>query len=692
MAEDQKRFDEPVSFDEFEIPTYDDWKEASIKLLKGAPFEKKMVSRTYEGLTLKGMYWAEDVEGLPALSEVPGQAPYSRGTRAEGYGESGWLVAQGAESADPERAAAALRDDLAKGGEMAFVRLDEATRRMSRQAGHVNARSLYLGTQDRFDRLFEGVDGNVPYCIEAGAENFGLLAMALNRAEKTGSAPRGILVADPFGEWVRWGKLDDDPSPVFDRLAATVKKAAQSAPDLRVLMVDTTVFEAAGAHAVTQLAAAVAAGAELLAQLTERGLTVRQVCGALVFKVALGADFFMQIAKLRALRRLWAEAVSAWGGDNEDAKAFIYAETSAFTQTEYDPYVNLLRSSTQVFSGVVGGIDVLHVLPFDAAVRESTEQARRIARNQQVMFKTEFDLLTPVDPAGGSWYVERLTEELVQAAWVKAGEIDDAGGYVAALKTGMLQRETQATLQARFAALATRKDRAVGVNMYSNMTEQPLEISWQFDAQAHARGLQAELDVKRHVSLEGDLVECAAAALAAGACLADLADACNRRPSEAVEALMPRRWTEQYEALKNRTRTHLALGGENVKVFLANMGPVPQHKPRADFSRGFFEVGGFEVIGNDGFDTPDAAAEAALASDAHVVVICSTDAAYPEVVPPLARALKAQRPALKVVLAGVPAPEMKDVYLESGVDDFIHVKADCLSLLSRLQDERGMAR
>lgn len=689
MAEDKKRLEGQVSFDEFPLPTYDDWKEECVKLLKGAPFEKKMVSKTYEGLTLKAMYWADDAKGLEALNELPGFAPYTRGTKVDGYGEKGWFVAQGAESSDLTRAHAQLVDELSRGAEMAYVKVDEMTRRMSREVGHLCPRSLNLSTLQRVEGLLEGVDGATPLCLETGAENFGLYAALCARAKKCGAPLKGIVAADPLGELARWGQLDDDLSKIYDRLAQVIAHA--DGGELRTLLVDTTVYEQAGAHALTQLAAAVATGIEYINALTERGLTVSQVCRALVFKVALGADFFMQIGKLRALRRLWATAVQAYGGTEEDAKAMIFAETSAFTLTTYDPYVNLLRSSTQTFSGVVGGIDALHILPFDAALRESTDQARRIARNQQIMFKTEFDMMTPVDPAGGSWFVERLTEELAQGAWSLLGAWEEEGGILPQLTSGALQEQVEETLKARFAALATRKDKAVGVNMYANMTEEPLQPAYPFDEKALASELKALVAAPETLTLK-DLVADSQKALEGGATLADLSDALGRKPWGQVKALTPHRWTEEFEALRNRTRAHLAAGGENVKVFLANMGPVPQHKPRADFTRGFFEVGEFEVIGNEGFGTVEEAAQAALASGAGVVVICSTDATYPEIVPPLARALKSARPALKVVLAGAPAPDMKGEYLESGVDEFIHVKADCLTLLRRLQDERGMAQ
>lgn len=682
-----------VSFDEFDVPDYDAWKAACDKLLKGVPFEKKMFSKTYEGLTLKSMYWQNDLENLSVVNEVPGQAPYTRGTKADGYAQHSWVIAQGVESCDLNRANEALKNDLKRGGEAVYLAFDEQTCRMWNQPCHQDDRRLSVTNLEDMSTLLQGLDlTKFPLCWYAGAENFGLYSLLMAWAKKENLDPAkfsGLLGADPLAEAARWGSVDDSLDLVFDRLALVAKDASQRCPNLATLVVDGTVYEEAGANAVDQLAAIVTQGAEMISRLMDRGLTIHQICSQLWVKLAVGADFFMEIAKIRGLRRLWATMIDALGGDEQDQKLRVFAQTSAFTQTTIDPYVNLLRSSTQIFSAVVGGVDMMHVHPFDAAVRESTEQANRIARNQQIMFKTEFDLTTPVDPAGGSWYVESLTEELAKAAWSLVGEIDQQGGLYACLTNGFIQKRVNETLKARQKALATRKDRAVGVNMYANMTEEPLTA--QQERQIATKTSQ-QVQISDFLKVDDFSIDQVVAIFHKGASLAQVAELLNRKPCQIGEPLTPRRWTEQYEALRMRTRRHVASGKPNVKVFLANMGPVPQHKPRADFSRGFFEVAEFDVVGNDGFSTVDQACQAALASGAKVVVICSTDATYPEIVPELARKIKENDRTIKVVLAGAPAADMKDCYDQAGVDYYIHVKADCLGLLTALQIEGGMAQ
>jgi methylmalonyl-CoA mutase len=266
----------------------------------------------------------------------------------------------------------------------------------------------------------------------------------------------------------------------------------------------------------------------------------------------------------------------------------------------------------------------------------------------------------------------------------------------AALGSGFVQGEIEKVLRDRFRNLAVRSDRAVGTNMYANMTEQPLSVPERAEAvrsgagrapSAEGQGLEK---ISRAKAGEGCLVSALADAFLSGATLGEACGALGAgAPGESAAPVVPHRWTEQFEALRRRTE-EAAKAGREIRVFLANMGPIPQHKARADFSTGFMEVAGFRVLKNDGFATVEEALRAAEESGADVTVICSTDDTYPELVPPLAKGLKAECPAMRVILAGAPAPEHKDAYVEAGVDDFIHVRANCLQILGEIQQARGM--
>ena len=499
------------------------------------------------------------------------------------------------------------------------------------------------------------------------------------------------------------GSLPAGLDALFGEMAQTFAWARDRETPLRTVLIRGSVFHNGGASAVQEVACAMTSAIETLRALRERGVDVAEFSRRLRFEFSLSSNFFMEIAKLRAARCVWAQIVSSFGGDAEAQKAQIFGRTSLFTKTVYDPYVNMLRNTTEAFSGVVGGVDGLTVGCFDEALRPGSEFSRRVARNAQVLLQKEFNLLQPEDPAGGSWYVEKLTDELARKAWEELQRIEAAGGFLKSVREGVIQRDIQSVLQQRFKRLAQRADRAVGTNMYPNPAE-PLPEFAEPDRRAQ-RAERAEALRRFRAGRDGGAVEraldgaaasgtvsSAADAASAGATLGELRAALGRKGDGAlsVEPILPHRWTEQYEAMRRRTEAFEAEKGDNFKVFLANMGPIPQHKARADFIASFMEVAAFEILRNDGFAEVGECAAAAAASGADIAVICSTDASYPELVPPLARAIKERCPGMGVYLAGAPADDCKDSYVEAGVDGFISIRSNCLETLTGFQRAKGM--
>ena len=630
-----------VDFSEFPVPSYAEWKEEASSSLGGAPFDKKLLTKTYEGITLEPIYTAEHAAAFGAKNGLPGADGYLRGTSAAGYGAQPWLIAQMGDAAEPAAANALLREGLGKGINSVCFDLNCCPK---------------LSTPAGIKTLLNGVDlAKYPLQVFCGASAGHTLDLLAAYAEETGqnaAAFSGVVGADPLGMLALKGANTNAINGSYDQMAASLSRAAGIMPSIKTIFVQGSVYHEGGASAVQELAAVFAAAVAYLDAMAERGCSVNETAASMAFSFSLGANFFMEIAKLRAARLVWAQIIKAYGGSEEAAKLDARAATSRFTASVYAPYVNILRAITQAFSGVLGGVNSLTVLPFDAAFRQSSEQSRRIARNIQVMMQNEFNLTAPIDPAGGSWFVETLTSQLAEAAWGKLQEIEKNGGLLAVLKKGTLQNEIAATLNERHKNLAVRADRAVGVNMYVNTEE---------------TGLCEKTPA------------------------AEDADGC-------VTAIAPHRWTEQFDALRLKTKKYEAKTGKTIVVFLANMGPPPQHKARADFSAGIMEAGGFTVLRSDGFTDAAAAAEAAAAAAAAVAeasgaasaVICSTDETYPELVPALARAIKVKAPQMLVILAGLPAPEFKDSFIEAGVDDFIHVKANCLAVLRKIQKAGGI--
>ena len=704
----------PVSFDEFEKPTYEQWQAEVEKALKGGDFHKKMFTKTYEGITLQPIYTpALHGEKIPK-GVYPGAGEFLRGTKASGYIKDSWGVSQYVDDSLPKDANHASLYEIVKGGTIHNIRLDEATRHdQDVQVGaSVGVGGTSVSTMDDCKQLIDRFNlKENPLYIETGASAailLGMLAATVKGAKKQTADLKGLVGADPVGVWAKDGALHISLDTAFDEMAHTVVWAKEQAPELKTVLVSGDVYANGGANDVQEVAYALATAVCYVRQLAQRNIDIHTIAKSMMFTFSMGANFFMEIAKLRALRVLWARIMEAFGAEEADRAVHVHGRTSAFTKTVYDPYVNLLRNTTQAFSGVVGGLNSLEVSPFDQPIRKADDFSRRIARNIQVMLQTEFELRQPVDPVGGSWYVETLAAELCEKIWAEFQTVESKGGIVAALKEGYPQAQVKAILDERFKNLAYRRDVAVGNNMYANMTEELLDPKPENQETLRQKRVahieeylaSAEPDAisKAQATLETSTTEPGAliGLIELGA-LQKLTIRQIRKAldagdisSETIEPIIAHRWTEQFEALRMRTENYKQRTKDNVKVFLANMGPIPQHKPRADFSTGFFEVGAFEVIKNDGHETTADAAKAARESGADVVVICSTDDTYPELVPPLAKELKETMPNVTVILAGAPPKDLEPVYREAGVDDFISVRANCYEILHTLQDKKGM--
>ncbi|BEU87928.1 methylmalonyl-CoA mutase family protein [Selenomonas sp. TAMA-11512] len=700
-----------VPLDEFIPPTFEEWKEACEALLKGAPFEKKMFTKTYEGITFDPMYFRKDTEDILPKASFPGMDDFLRGARVNGYIEKPWGIAQACDETLPSENNKLLKEEASKGSTIYHIRLDRATREnkgINDEAVVIGDEGTSLSTLDDVHTLLAELDlEKRPLLLYAGASALPLLSMAAAALEADGrdvAKLRGIFGADPLGELVERGENYASLDVLYDEMAEVSKWSVKNAPKLRTVFVRSDVYSRGGANDVQEVAAVLATAVTYLRALMDRGLTIDEAAGQIAFGLSMGVNFFLQIAKLRALRPLWANIIKAFGGSEDAQRIHVHGRPASFFNTIYDPYVNMLRNTTEIFSGVVGGIDSYENAPFDEPIRKGDAFSRRIARNVQIMLQEEFGLLQPIDPAGGSWAVETLTKQMKERIWESFQSIEAKGGITELLKDGSWQSAIGEILSARFKAAELRRDRIVGNNMYPNMTEELLDPRTEDPEElkkAREDAILAYLsDIDEEYKLEklADFrkykgVGEAIFAAKAGATLVELRAVLleNAAVSEKINAILPHRWSERFEALRKRTETYSKThDGDNVKVFLANMGPIPQHKARADFTTGFLQVGGFQVLLNDGFQTTDDAAAAAKESGADVCVICSTDATYPEIVPEIAPKLKAALPAATIYLAGAAPKELEPVYREAGVDDFISVRANCYQILDFLQKKKGM--
>ena len=707
----------PVTFDEFVIPDYETWKEEATALLKGGSFEKKLFTKTYEGITLKPMYRMEDAPDPEEISNLPGMENYMRGTHAGGYLTDPWKIAQAGDAVLPKELNALLKKELKKGSTRVNLYLDHATKHGqdadALELENIEHGGASISTLQDLQNILQDIDlSRYPLFIATGAENAALLGAfaALQKANgQDCSKITGMIGADPLGVLAEEGTLPMELTVLYDELAQTTNWAEMQMKNVRTILVNGNVYSDGGGSAVQELGCVLAAAIEYLRELNLRGTDINSICRHMEFSFSLGSNFFMEIAKLRAARMLWAKITESFGADKESRKMKIHAKTAWANKTTYDPYVNMLRTTTEAFSGVIGGVDSMEVSPFDASIQQADDFSRRIARNTQLILQGECNLCQPVDPAGGSWYIESLTQELAQKAWGFMQSIERQGGMFAALTQGSIQSDLRETLGQRLKKLALRADRIVGVNMYANMVEVPQSIRKIDTAAIKDRRLKEIDEYREDVDLverdrklmkiepalsgkRSGLVEAFQEAFLAGATLGESVIALHAGKDDFFigEKIEKYAFAGEFENLRQKMAAYEKEHGEKAKIFLCNMGNIPQHKPRADFSTGFLEVAGFDVLKNDGFPTPEAAVTAALESGAFAAVICSTDATYPELVPEIARKIKEKQPSMLVLLAGAAPAELEPVYKEAGVDDFIHVRANCLKILTWLQQAGGV--
>lgn len=714
-----------VKFDEFTVPTQEEWVEACNELLKGKPFDKMMYTKNYEGITFDPIYTLRKWKDILPADDYPGMGDFLRGSTVNGYVKQPWGIAQACDLTEPKENNELLKHEIETGSTVYHVRVDSATMAGVdvKDAAVPGDKGTSLTTVEDMHTLLAGLDlEKVPYMLYAGESSARLLAMtvaALKAAGKKIEKLHGVIGADPLGELIAKGKTAETLETLYDQMAAAIKWAGKNAPGLRTILVRSNAFSLGGAESVQEVAYTYAVAVEYVRQLLKRGVTIHEIAQALVFEFNQGANFFMEIAKLRAAREIWANIMKEFGAEEADRASFVHGRPATFTKAVIDPYVNMLRNCTQSFASVVGGVNTYENEPFDELIRKGDEFSRRIARNVHIMLQEEFGMLRPIDPSGGSWAVETLTKQIADKIWAKFQEVEAEGGIMAALQAGTVQAAIQDVLEKRFKALELRKDRAVGVNMYPNMTEEPLEANPE-DTEGIRKVLVAEvekylgdIDAKEaetrlaavKAAAAGELIDAEIEAFAAGATGAQVAQAAGKGQGDVtIQPIAEHHWTEKFEAMRRDTEAYVAKTGKNVEVFLANMGPIPQHKARADFSSTFLQVGEFNVHLNDGFqddeDKPNSRYDKCVAAllegidgkgtPYDAAVICSTDATYPEDVPALAPMLKKANPSMKLYLAGAAPKDLVPVYKEAGIDEFISVSANCFEILKDLQKRKGM--
>ncbi len=612
-------------FAEFPPVETKDWEAIMITDLKGGDYHKKLMWDTGEGFFVKPYYRAEDIGNLSFTQTLPGNYPFVRGQKIN---HNDWYIRQDIFVDDIKEANKKALNVLMKGvNSLGFI---------------INPK--FEPSMDEMEWLCENIFADAVelnfVCYHNSLNIVQYVEKLVKKYNRNLDKIYGSVDFDPLGQFAVLGTFPVSSEASFD-LAKQMILAAEHLPHFKVITINATYFHNSGSSIVEELAFALAQGSNYITQLTERGLTVDKIASKIKFQFAVGSNYFLEIAKFRAARMLWAQIIKAYGCSNEKAAVMnIHASTSNWNKTVYDPYVNILRTTTESMSAIISGADSLTVNPFNTTYEKANEFSERIARNQQLLLKEESYLDKVVDPAAGAYYIENLTDSIAEQAWKLFLQVHEKGSFLEALKVGFIQETIESTAHERNMAIATRKEILLGTNQYPNAVESVDSI----DPYVFNPGSAKEEDA-------------------------------------IIPTLKQYRGAQAFESMRYKT-DQFAKKGRRPKVFLLTIGHPAMRSARAQFASNFFGCAGFEIIDSSGFKSVDAACEAALKSGADITVICSSDEEYAEFAPKIYDHLKDKS---IVVVAGYPKAIMEDLK-QKGIQHFIHIKSNILEILSKLQE------
>jgi len=619
--------------DDFAPISTQEWKDKIIVDLKGADFDKKLVWRTPEGFNVQPFYRQEDLEGLQTTQSAPGQYPFVRGTKEN----NDWYIRQNIPAMDPKAANAKALDVLNKGINSLGFRIPGK-----------ELSADYIATL--LDGIYcEVIELNFRTCMHKTLELAQLLADYFTKKHLDLKALRGSINCDPIQQMLTKGKAFD--AAEITELLKQAVEAKKLLPGYRTVAVNSLNLCNAGAYCAQELAYALAWGAEYMTLLTEAGIDSATAAKAIKFNMGIQGNYFMEIAKFRAARLLWAKIVREYEpvcncGDSCKCekvdgkycpcamKMQVCATTSTFNMTVFDAYVNLLRSQTEAMSAAIAGVDSMVVTPFDVTYKQPDDFSERIARNQQLLLAEESHFDKVIDPAAGSYYLENLTAMIADEAWKRFLAIQEDGGMLAQVLAGKVQADMNTTLTKRQGDVAKRKETLLGTNQFPNFNE----------------------------TTDGKIQ--------ADACCCHCG--CDAQPELPVIPCV--REAEQFEALRLRTEN----SGKQPKVFMLTIGNLAMRLARSQFSCNFFACAGYKVIDNNGFKTVEEGVDAGLKAGADIIVLCSSDDEYAEFAPAAYQYLNNRA---IFVVAGAPAC-MEDLQ-KAGIENYIHVRVNVLDELTK---------
>ncbi|MBR4899203.1 MAG: methylmalonyl-CoA mutase small subunit [Prevotella sp.] len=609
-------------FSEFQSPTTQEWLDKIEVDLKGADFQKRLVWRTNEGFNVQPFYRREDLKEMKTPDALPGEFPFVRGNKKD---TNEWYVRQNIAVTDPAEANKKALDILNKGVDSIGFKL-----------GHAELSADFIETLLKDIRL-DIVEVSYRACMRHAQQLADLLVAYFEKMGYDKEKIVGGVGFDPIERMLMKGKDSTMLLPDMPKLVEKLKDY----PNLRCVMVHSDLLNNSGAYIVQELGYALAWGNEYLQQMVDAGVDVDLAAKKIKFYMGVSENYFMEIAKFRAARLLWAQIVKQYEPKCDCAcKMVINASTSTYNQTVFDSYVNLLRSQTEAMSAALGGVHSMVVTPFDVPYEKPTEFSERIARNQQLIIKEESHFDRIVDPGAGSYYIEHLTDALAQEGWKLFLKVEEEGGFLAAVQAGTVQADINATNAKRHGDAAKRKEFILGTNQFPNFTE-------------------------KSEGKEPLACDCS----------------CQHTGDADVPALNISRLASDFETLRLTTEK----AAKVPVAFMLTIGNLAMRQARAQFSCNFLACAGYKVIDNLGFKTVEEGVDAALEANADIVVICSSDDEYAEYAIPAFKYLNGRA---MFVVAGAPAC-MEDLKA-AGIENFVHVKCNVLETLKEYDAKLGI--
>jgi methylmalonyl-CoA mutase len=676
--------------------TTDDWRALAEKELRGKSLDA-LTWETLEGIKVKPLYTAEDVEGLPHMGSLPGFGPFTRGVKATMYAGRPWTIRQYAGFSTAEESNNFYRKALAAGQQGVSVAFDLATHRgydsdHPRVVGDVGKAGVAIDSVEDMKILFDGIPlDQISVSMTMNGAVIPILANFIVTGEEQGhdrSVLSGTIQNDILKEFMVRNTYIYPPEPSMRIISDIISYTSDNMPKFNSISISGYHMQEAGANLVQELAYTIADGREYVRAAIDAGMDVDKFAGRLSFFFAIGTNFFMEIAKLRAARTLWHRVMTEFGAKSERSKMLrTHCQTSGVSLQEQDPYNNVVRTAYEAMSAVLGGTQSLHTNALDEAIALPTEFAARIARNTQLILQEETGVTKVVDPLAGSYYVESLTNALIDEAWKMIEEVEEMGGMTKAVASGMPKLRIEESAAKRQAMIDRGEEVIVGVNKYRKDKEDPIDIleidnDKVRDSQiARLQSIRASRDeaactaaldeLTRRASEGGNLLDAAVEAARARASVGEISMAMEKvfgRHRAEVKTLAgvygaAYDGDEGFAKIQSDVEAFAEEEGRRPRMLVVKMGQDGHDRGAKVIATAFADIG-FDVDVGPLFQTPEEAAQDAIDNDVHVIGISSQAAGHKTLAPKLIEALKAEGAGDIIVICGGVIPHQDYEFLQ----------------------------